>query len=127
MSGFVAELNIGLMSNVPGQLEVSPASRFHARRVLESAGYVEYFQVKRVMYSREGAPEEVVEPTIVARVWVNRIDMGMWSDLLCQLALDMQQDCIAWYSPRREAGELVGPKSMDWGPFNIKYFHRPGR
>ena len=39
---------------------------------------------------------------------------------LHQTSVDLQQDCVAVYSPKTQRGALLGPKP--WGKFNPEYF-----
>lgn len=49
------------------------------------------------------------------------------SALLCiqmlrQISIDLEQDCIAVYRPETNGGSLVGPKAKEWGEFNPEFF-----
>lgn len=39
-----------------------------------------------------------------------------------RIAYDLHQDCIAVYNPTNGQGELLGPQSHKWGPFNPELF-----
>lgn len=39
-----------------------------------------------------------------------------------RLSSYLGQDCIAIYAPSTCAGMLVGPKALEWGPFNADFF-----
>jgi hypothetical protein len=42
-----------------------------------------------------------------------------------QTAVELRQDCIAFYVPLWRYGQLVGPRAAAWGEFNPEFFILP--
>lgn len=59
------------------------------------------------------------EPTLVAEVHAARSHVYPQAH---RVSVALSQDCIAVYCPARHTGALVGPKSADWGAFNMAAF-----
>lgn len=63
------------------------------------------------------------EPTVVAQVLtgggVGRV--GAEAKIFA-LAAELNQDCIAVYSPATGEGSLIGPRAEKWGAFNPAFF-----
>lgn len=65
------------------------------------------------------------EPTLVVEVQVFDFPALAWQKLK-QVAIDLDQDCIAAYNPQTGKGALIGPRAADWGDFNPAFFIMPG-
>lgn len=103
-------VNVGLVASMhsavfPGE----PINPNEVRAVLAEMGF-------RVV--RSEVKESATEPTLVAELESGRIlDV---SAALCTAAEMLDQDAIAFAT--KERGEVVGPRSADWGEFNPEYF-----
>lgn len=62
------------------------------------------------------------EPTLVCEVMPMTADRGIVLQHLYQIAEDLEQDCIAVYSPTTGKGVLIGPDAKAWGKFNPHFF-----
>lgn len=62
------------------------------------------------------------EPTLVCEVMPLTTDRGIVLQHLYQIAEDLEQDCIAVYSPTTGKGVLIGPDAKAWGKFNPAFF-----
>lgn len=62
------------------------------------------------------------EPTLVCEAMPMTTDRGIVLQHLYQIAEDLEQDCIAVYSPTTGKGVLIGPDAQAWGKFNPAYF-----
>ena len=73
-------------------------------------------------FTIHGIKQSASEPTIIASL-EDALELAS-IEAEC-LALLYDQDAVAWYCPDRNKGDLVGPKAVDWGPFNLDYFLMP--
>lgn len=113
------EINIGLdVTGRPGN-ELAYAAR--TARALDLLG-------NRVRYSerfetRYAGPEG---DTIEASLFVRLDAQSMFSvvGVVYDIALELEQDCIAIYSPLINYGRLIGPRAAQWGEFDSSYFVR---
>lgn len=101
-------LNIGLNTNTG--VGITPATAVAA---IADAG----FQLVGQQYHLSDT-----ELTLVATV---RFDNNTPNAAYDTLARALHQDCIAVYDPRVNFGALIGPRSVEWGPFNPEFFILP--
>lgn len=62
------------------------------------------------------------EPTLVCEVMPMKTDLRQVAMDVCQIAVDLRQDCVAVYVPLTGKGVLMGPGAKRWGPFDPTRF-----
>lgn len=62
------------------------------------------------------------EPTLVCEVQALTRSPSLVLQFLYQIAIDLDQDCIAVYREATRKGVLIGPRAADWGEFNPEFF-----
>ena len=101
-------LNIGLDVNA-----TSTIAAHVALEIVKANGF---------LVRKHAVVQSDTEPTLV--VTVSQFD-GQLAGRIYSTAVDLQQDCIAVYSPRIQNGTLIGPKAAAWGTFNPEFFFMP--
>lgn len=107
------ELNIGL--NV--------ANGDNSEDLRTNRGTSAYRQLSRwAQYGRyaQSSTEETL--VVVCSVPVEEVDE--FNQVVFELAMDLQQDCIAAYNAAACSGALIGPNTAAWGEFNPEFFIR---
>jgi hypothetical protein len=64
------------------------------------------------------------EDTLIVQMSVPSEDMAEFQATVQDLAVALEQDCIAVYNATAMSGELIGPRASAWGTFNPDYFIR---
>lgn len=110
-------LNIGLGKGSNHSIKSVPHRLRSITKLLPQileAGYIAHLHLtpSRVWH---GEPMLVVQGTFKEEAWM--------STLLYEGMVEAEQDCVAIYDHTAEHGFLFGPKSADWGPFNINFFY----
>jgi len=105
-------LNIGLAREGLPNLQLS--------RVLD--------EVRNAGFNIESATrvESDTEATVVLTV-TNGYSFTPLAIRASNLALELQQDCIALYDPAGARTGLYGPRAAAWGDFNPEFFFMPNR
>jgi len=66
------------------------------------------------------------EPTLIVKGYLSKVSMPELENLLFELAISMQQACIAVAEldadDKPVNGQLIGPNAAAWGAFNPDYF-----
>lgn len=79
--------------------------------------------VANLLRSVEAVPlavhESDSERTTVAAIGDTYAEAYRAASAVCKA---MQQDCVAMLNPITGRGELIGPRSADWGTFNPEFF-----
>jgi hypothetical protein len=104
-------LNIGLAVNATPTLAAHVA--------------LEIVKANGMLVKKSKVFQSDTEPTLVATVIMTGLDSVENTRTLHQTAVDLQQDCIAVYSPHVAFGALVGPRAALWGAFNPELFIMP--
>lgn len=113
MSNICAILNVGL--------DWTDADGTKRERPVWEALHVTEKHVVRVIQTAVHRSE--TENTLVVRCV---IEADLWR--IFELADELAQDCIAVWSIDDQAGELVGEKAREWGPFDpAKFLTLDGR
>ncbi len=106
-------LNIGLKTSI-GFIGAGYASA-----AIETLG--EIVQLHKTHVSHHFGGEPTLAVTIVPK-FNNPFTLEY---KLSQLALQLQQDCIAVYFPSTQEGRLIGPNAAKWGAFDPEFFVFP--
>lgn len=101
-------LNIGLNTNTGGTLEA-----IDAVQAVANAGF---FVISTEVFQSD------TEPTLVATARFDNNTPNAGYDII---ANRLHQDCIAVYAPSINVGALIGPRSVEWGPFSPEFFILP--
>jgi len=64
------------------------------------------------------------EETLILRCFVPVEEVETFNFVVFELAMDLQQDCIAAYNAAAMSGSLIGPNTAAWGEFNPDFFIR---
>lgn len=117
------EFNIGL--DVAGTRNSLHDCTQRARRALEmikAAGL--RYNVERICSQYEGPDGQLhLEQTLVVEISVFEASrINSIRSVAYEVAVALDQDCVAVFWPAAEKGELVGPSAAKWGEFNINYF-----
>ena len=95
-------------------------------RTLQTSLVKQLITVRDLLRLDEGKVyESDTEATLVIKV---RSTYGAIPYVLSKihaLAADLEQDCIAVYSPNLDKGWLAGPRADAWGKFNPEFFILP--
>lgn len=132
----ILELNIGL--NVRGSANRLAEVNARAEQALGSLPYMfgSSVQARRCdsEYEDPISGEIRLEHCLIVRAYVGNVFHPASSNFpdferlihlrVYQLAQELEQDCIAAYSPELNRGVLIGPNAEAWGEFNLEYFGR---
>lgn len=75
-----------------------------------------------ILIVRDAVLQSDTEPTLVAEVDTLSNSAMLVLQQFHQVAVDLNQDCIAVYRPQQKSGALIGPRSQAWGSFNPEFF-----
>ena len=116
-------LNIGL-DGIPAGLSYTNGklNPLNARQALTA---VQALRAHGMQVKASKVFQSDTEPTMVAVVVMTGHDSYENTRALHQTAADLQQACIAVYTPRVAFGALVGPHAAAWGAFNPELFIMP--
>ena len=107
------ELNIGLeVAN--GDNTIHSRSRRAVLAMRALAGWATYDRLA----------QSSTEETLIMVCHVTPEDMFDFHTAVHELAVAIEQDCIAVYNATRLSGELIGPNALAWGAFNPEFFIR---
>lgn len=106
----IIELNIGL--NIAGTQNTKEQRDFRAEFAIGRLP-------ERSSYRREVS---TTEDTLVVACFGD--DGALFRAMVYELAMDLQQDCIAVYNATSFSGALIGPNAAAWGEFNPEFFIR---
>lgn len=119
------EMNIGL--NVKGGANSLHQCTLRARRAIEilrNAGL--RYKAERLIAQHEGDDGILqLEDTLVVEIDAPPVGSGRTVKAVAyDIAVELQQDCVAVLFVRSNQGELVGPNATSWGEFNPEFFNR---
>ena len=98
------ELNIGLeVAN--GDNTIHSRSRRAVLAMRALAGWATYDRLA----------QSSTEETLIMVCHVTPEDLGDFNAAVYELAVAIEQDCIAVYNATRLSGELIGPNALAWG------------
>ncbi len=107
------ELNIGLnVANGDNSMRARSARVVTAFRAL--AGWA----------TLDRRAQSNTEETLIMVCHVPAEDLDEFNQVVFDLAMDLQQDCIAAYNAAACSGALIGPNTAAWGEFNPEFFIR---
>lgn len=114
----IIELNIGLnVTNGDNSTHALISRHGRVLQFLRNSDYLSNVLDSRL--ARSNTEETVVVKLSVSSGAENRIRQELF-----ELAVWLEQDCIAVYNATGWSGELVGPNAAAWGEFNPDYFIR---
>ena len=113
------ELNIGLDISGQDSTEVQYTNRA-SFALFQLRGLVYHSQ--RFVSQYQGPDGVIIEHGLFVALNTNNM-LAVRADVY-SLSNRMNQDCIGVYSPTLDRGDLVGPQSEKWGPFQQALFKR---
>lgn len=119
------ELNIGL--NVAGRRNSQNDCTQRARKALEIIRHAGFrYQADRVVSQYEGDDGQLhLEDTLVVEVDAPSVGSNRTVKALAyEIAIELEQECVAIFFPRTGSGDLVGPSAASWGEFRLEFFRR---
>lgn len=119
----IIELNIGL--NVNGEVNSQLQCEQRAKQALEFLKQ-KFSSVKSATYNNQYETNDgtlVLEPGLYVKINTTNTIFECYG-VVYQLAIELQQECIALYNRRTGVGKLIGPDAGKWGEFDLTYFEQ---
>lgn len=118
----IVELNVGL--DVVGRRNSIKDCEERARLALTFLR-AKFSSIKSAKYENEyeGPSGLTLEQGLYVKI---KTDLSIFEvyGAVYELAVGVEQECIATYNPRSGVGKLIGPSAGKWGTFDLDYFEQ---